>query len=406
MSEKTVSTSKEKDLSEVSKNVKLFFKNNYLKKTELKKIEKSDDNFLLDYPNDLLSENIKLSPMINPIPYFDISSQNTFNSNLNKKINTNTSFSNKEDKTKILNKNLKRVININNNRYFRKFSPNQINSYYSNNTEVINNNKINYEIYLNNKIKLVNNFAKKNLNNSKNIITGIKKKKIFCNRLYFSTDNFYESDMFHRKNEEQEEQKKRKIKLLGQKINVATMKIEILQNYKKNINISKIKKKIEYNKIYCNNDLKRLKENYNSNIHNHMNKIKYLKIKLLKCQENYININTHKEKIKKEELMFKIQKMEIIEKILFLKKKINELFYPDKSDNFNLEDSLEDKTINDISFNDFSNLKDTLTIGGNYIENNKKNINNMNENKIIKMNKLQINFFKANFIKNRKGNNK
>ena len=134
---------------------------------------------------------------------------------MNKKINTNTSFSNKEDKTKILNKNLKRVININNNRYFRKFSPNQINSYNSNN-----------------KIKLVNNFAKKNLNNSKNIITGIKKKKIFCNRLYFSTDNFYESDMFHRKKEEQEEQKRRKIKLLGQKINVATMKIEILQNYK------------------------------------------------------------------------------------------------------------------------------------------------------------------------------
>lgn len=164
MSEKTVSTSKEKDLSEVSKNVKLFFKNNYLKKTELKKIEKSDDNFLLDYPNDLLSENIKLSPMINPIPYFDISSQNTFYSNLNKKINTNTSFSNKEDKTKILNKNLKRVININNNRYFRKFSPNQINSYNSNNTEVINNNKINNEIYL---------------NNSKNIITGIKRKKYF-----------------------------------------------------------------------------------------------------------------------------------------------------------------------------------------------------------------------------------
>ena len=39
---------------------------------------------------------------------------------------------------------------------------------------------------------------------------------------------------FIEKKEEQEEQKKRKIKLLGQKINVATMKIEILQNYKKN----------------------------------------------------------------------------------------------------------------------------------------------------------------------------
>ena len=72
--------------------------------------------------------------------------------------------------------------------------------------------------------------------------------------------------MFHRKNEEQEEQKKRKIKLLGQKINVATMKIEILQNYKKNKNINTIKKKIEYNKIYCNNDLKRLQDNYNMNI--------------------------------------------------------------------------------------------------------------------------------------------
>ena len=90
-------------------------------------------------------------------------------------------------------------------------------------------------------------------------------------------DNNNEKD----EKEEQEEQKKRKIKLLGQKISVATMKIEILQNYKKNINISKIKKKIEYNKIYCNNDLKRLKDNYYMNINFHMNQLKYMKMKNL-----------------------------------------------------------------------------------------------------------------------------
>ena len=52
-----------------------------------------------------------------------------------------------------------------------------------------------------------------------------------------------------------------------------------------------------------------------------MNKIKYLKIKLLKCQENYININTHKEKIKKEELMFKIKKNGNYRKNTIFKKK-------------------------------------------------------------------------------------
>ena len=75
------------------------------------------------------------------------------------------------------------------------------------------------------------------------------------------------------------------MKLLGQKINVAKIRIEILENYNKKINLNEIKKKIEYNKILANNELKRLKENYFNSIQNHLKKIKILKMKLLKFEE-------------------------------------------------------------------------------------------------------------------------
>ena len=422
MSEKTMSTSKERDFSDNSFKKGIIIKN--INNNYLKKLEKSDDNIFNYSNNDLLNENIKLSPMINPVPCFtvkndnsqkdDITPQNTFYSNLNKRMNINISFNSKEEdkkeKTKILNKNLKKAINnnINNNRYFRQFSPdyelnpNQINSYNNKNKYI--NNKINYEIFLSSKKKLINNINKKKINNSKNIITGIKKHK-FLNHLYFSTDNFYESNLLEEKIAEKKEQKKEKIKLLGQKINIATMKIEILQNYKKNKNINTIKKKIEYNKIYCNNDLKRLKDNYYSNINFHLNQIVYMKIKLLKFQESYINIEQHNEEIKKEELNFKINKLELIAKILFLKKKLNDL--DSKKTDINnethlLDDSFEEKTINDVSFNDFNNLRETMLMGSNLGNLNIINDKNIAENKIIKMNKHQINFFKAKFFQNGK----
>ena len=46
--------------------------------------------------------------------------------------------------------------------------------------------------------------------------------------------------------------------------------------------------------------------------------------------------------------------MELIEKILFLKKKLGEKMKQDltKNDIYNLDETLEEKTINDISFND------------------------------------------------------
>ena len=433
-----MSTSKEKDQFEIkSPRNKINLSNKFKSPSSLKN-EKPDEDFI-NYSNELLSENVQISPMINPIPCFtvknesstkeEISSLNTFYSNNNKKLNINISYNSSNDKKKektiILNKNFKNLhLNnlIMNNRYFRQYSPNlelkkdQINTYNnkqmnnsnsSNNTS--DNNKINYEIYINNKKKFINKINKRKRINPKNILTGIKKNKLL-NHLYFSTDNFYEKSNIDEKMEkikQQKEQKRIKIKLLSQKINVATMKIEILLNYKKNKNINTIKKKIEYNKIYCNNDLKRIKDNYYLDINNHKNQIKYMKIKLLKFQENYIHINTHREEIKKQELNFKIKKMELIEKILFLKKKLNDKLNPDliKHEVYNMDDSFEEKTINDLSFNDFSIYKDNLGIGNNMNKkvNNKiykKNNNTFIESKIIKMNKHQINFFKAKFIKN------
>ena len=412
MSEKTMSTSKEKENSEKLINF-----------TRIKKSQKVDDYIFNTSTNDLLNENIKISPMINPIPCFtvknenltkdEIASQNTFytNLNLNKNMSINISYNmneeeiSKKDKTKILNKNIKRSINnkINNNRFFRQFSPNlELSINTSNKNRNVIYDKIKNEIFLSNKKKQISNIARKKLSNQKNIFNNIKKHKLI-NQLYFSTDNFYDSNLLDEKIEEKKEEKKRQIKSLGQKINVATMKIEILQNYKKNKNINTIKKKIEYNKIYCNNDLKRLQDNYNMNINKLVNQIKFLEIKIIKYQECYITIIKHKEEIKKEELKHKIKKMEYIDKIFSLKKILNELLISNKNDinneTHNFDDSFEDKTINDMSFNDYNNLKDTIILGNGVEKNIKVNNNNfVFESKIIKMNKHQINFFKAKFI--------
>ena len=426
MSEQTMSTSKEKEQSEFSPKNKINIGNKIINAKKLKNKE-DDEDLIFNYSNDLLNENIKLSPMINPIPCFtirkenspkeEISTQNTFYSNINKNLNINNSYNiieeNLKEKTKILNRNLKKTfINNyikNNNIYFRQYSPNyQLDNknkitYYSNKSKLIPN-KINFGNYISNKKKFINNVNKKKKFPQKNIITGIKKHKLLTH-LYFSTDNFYDSNVLDEKIEkleEKKEQKRIKMKLLGQKINVATMKIEILQNYKKNKNINTIKKQIEYNKIYCNNDLKRLKDNYYMNINFHMNQLKYMKMKLLQCQENYITIKKHSEEIKKEELKFKIKKMELIEKILYLKKKLKDKLKPDinKNDNFNLDDTLEEKTINNISYHELSNLKDTINNNLKNTKNIKINNKNVIEGKIIKMSKQQINFFKAKFISN------
>ena len=134
-------------------------------------------------------------------------------------------------------------------------------------------------------------------------------------------------------------------------------------------------------------------------------------MKLLKTEESFIPIKKHKEIINKKELESKIKKMELIEKILFLQKRINELLNHDivTNDTNRADDSFEEQTINDISFNEFSlikDIKDSIGIGVNY----SYNFNNKDyfkekplyENKIIKIKPNEINVFPAKFIKSMK----
>ena len=74
----------------------------------------------------------------------------------------------------------------------------------------------------------------------------------FINHLFFSSDHFYESKLQEEsidkkidKLEKKQERKNRIMKILGQRINVLNMKIEILQNFKKNKNLNSIKKQIQ-----------------------------------------------------------------------------------------------------------------------------------------------------------------
>ena len=403
-----------------------------------------DDNFLCQLSNELLNENIKLPgkvpPFINPVPCFTVKNDNSkktiskrgtyyknmkIQSNILQNKENNIDSSNdiiyvakdntKSEKTKINNKKFKK--NHINNRYCRPHSPDYelkdnkiLKSENIDINKTNNHNEINYELFINNKKKLITSFNKNILVNSKPDLSCTKKKKMKKrNHLHYSTDNFlnipYNKEDKNTKELEEIKLKKRYVKQLGQKINVAMMKIEILQNYKKNKSLNSIRKKIEYNKVYCNNDLQRLKDNYNNSINQHFNQIKYLKMRLIKCQDKFLTINKHKDIISKEELLFKIKKMDIIEKIILLQKRLNDFVNPDSTanDTNSIDESFEERTIKDMSFNDYSIIKET--IGVNYSYNFNKayfNENDMYENKIIKVKPNEINMFTAKFINNMK----
>ena len=264
------------------------------------KIENEED-FTGEYSSELLNENIKLSgmlsPFINPIPCFTVKNDNyikkeikaryTFCKNLKNHINlSNKKDENKnenelddyfKDKTKKIDKQLKKS-HIN-NRYF-PHSPNlerKKNKLFKSDNE--NNCLINYEFFHDNKKKYLGNLNK---NNHKNKTThklkpifSCNQKKLINNKIYYSIDNNLINPLIDKKIKEAEEKNNKKfllMKLLGQKINVAKIRIEILENYNKKINLNEIKKKIEYNKILANNELKRLKEKYFNSIQNHLKK--------------------------------------------------------------------------------------------------------------------------------------
>ena len=441
------------DIPETSLKKKIIFHNKLLNSNnDIYKKEIEDNNFLNEFSSELLNENIKLSsitsPFINPIPCFKIKNDNskkqiikkkgTFSKNLKTQVNflnnleININKSNhidnntdieKSEKTKILNKNLKKSL-INNLYYRRHHSPNfetkHNKIFKSQNFEFVNaktnthtnsninsnikNNEVHSQLLFNNKNQINRNINRNKLDNSKPLLSCRKKNKT-KNHLYFSTDNFLGIPyIYDDKKMKEIEEKKNKIKILkqlGQKINVAMMKIEILHNYKHNKNIKMIKKRIEYNKIYCNNELQRLKDNYYNKINQYFNQIKYLKMRLLKSEEKFITINKHKDIISKEELDFKIKKMNIIEKIIVLQKRLYDFKNPNTTVNgtHHLDDSFEDQTIKDVSFNDYSIIKDT--IGVNYSYNfNKAYFSEqpVYENRIINIKPNEINMFTAKFI--------
>ena len=396
---------------------KYIYHNKIVTSNRLYKID-NDDYLIGENSNELLNENIKISgiisPFINPVPCFTVKNENSkkeieTRGILCKNLKTQINFLNKNNKNKktdkINDKSLKtKLLDYKikkshiNNKYVRPHSPSldreENKLFIIDNLEInagINENK-NFELFLDNNKKLRNSINK--LNISKPILSNTKIKKI-RNELFYSTDNCFGSQNIYKRNiikeiEENKNKKKGYIKLLGQKINVVAMKIEILQNFKKNKNLNSIKKKIEYNKIYCNNDLKRLKDNYFNNIKQHIKKIQYFRIWLLKCEEQFIPLDMHKEIVKKKELLFKIQKMNLIGKIILMHKKMNDFLNPDSTPNetYYIDDSFEEQTINDISFNDYSILRDTIGVGVNYSYNFNKtycNEDSLYESKIIKM---------------------
>lgn len=391
--------------------------------------EEEEDDFIYDYSTELLNENklsgiLTSSPfIINPVPCFTVKSENskneiktrfTFCQNLKTQINLSKSKNQKsidnddnnnifKENTKIINKNFRK--SQNNKRYFRPYSPNlerKKNKLFSSENQIIRNTKVNknrisYEIILD--VKKKSNIDK--INNSKDIYRKKNYKK--KNRLFYSTDDYFGSH-FNNNIKTIDEQKAEKIaslKILGQNINVASMKIELLKNYIKNKNLNSIKTQIECSKICSNNDLQRLKDKYYKNIQNHSKQIKILKMKLSKAEENFLTISKHKDIINNEELDFKNKKLVLIENILFLKKYIND--NSNTNETYYIDESFEEQTIKDISFNDYSLIKET--IGSNYISSNNFNINKvffneetLIENKNTNIQPKQINLFKAKFI--------
>ena len=425
-----LSTRKKKSSNETQNNAlknNILYSNKILNSHRMRKIE-NDDDFTGEYSSELLNENIKLSgmlsPFINPIPCFTVKNDNyikkeikaryTFCKNLKNQINlSNKKDENKneneldeyfKDKTKIIDKKLKKS-HIN-NRYF-PHSPileRKKNKLFKSDNE--SSFLINYEFFHEHKKNFIGNL---NRDNHKNKTThklkpvfSCNQKKLINNKIYYSIDNNLLNPLFDKKLKEVEEKKSKKfllMKLLGQKINVAKIRIEILENYKKKKNLNEIKKKIEFNKVLTNNELKRLKEKYFNSIQSHLSQIKFLKMKLLKFEESFMSIKEHKNIIDKEELLFKNEKMELIERIIILQIKKGESANPDikTNDTYHNDDSFEEQTIKDISFNDFSLMKDSV-YGNHNINKSYFNDESLYENKFNNIITNEINIFSAKFI--------
>ena len=94
--------------------------------------------------------------------------------------------------------------------------------------------------------------------------------------------------------------------------------------------------------------------------------------------------------------------MDLIGKIILMQKKINDFLNPDSTsiETYHIDDSFEEQTINDISFNDYSILRDTIGVGVNYNYNFNKtycNEGSLYESKIIKIKPNEANIFNSRY---------
>ena len=99
--------------------------------------------------------------------------------------------------------------------------------------------------------------------------------------------------------------------------------------------------------------------------------------------------------------------MDIIEKIILLQKRLNDFVNPDSTanDTYILDESIEERTIKNISFNDYSIIKDTNVVNYDYNFNKSYcNEEGIYGNKILKVKPNEIIMFTAKFINNMKDN--
>ena len=210
----------------------------------------------------------------------------------------------------------------------------------------INLNKNNYlEIKKEKRPNKTNLFNNNNLIFSQNITNKNSTSNIFVNNEYISSklkDNTTKSKNI------------KKNKLI-KNIEDAKFKIILLNNISFNTNKKYFQFKLENEKKKNKENLLLLKKKFKKEEYIH-DKLLYLyKLKLLNIEENYINANKFKEDIQKEDLIFKMKKCVIIEKIMEIKiiihqNKTNNLDY----DNKNKTDKSSFGINNDIDIDDMS----------------------------------------------------
>ena len=162
---------------------------------------------------------------------------------------------------------------------------------------------------------------------------------------------------------------------LHQKISVAESKIDMLRNLIKRRNIQILSLQLLFEKINAQHKFKKYNRNFEKKMDEMNKQIFNLKLKLSKCEEDYINKKKLEKEINNEKLLYSIKKAEMIEKIL---ERRMHIINKNKKKDFNSNNNyIEESTIN--------NNNDSLFLESEYnILETKENMNitEINNNKI------------------------